>query len=417
MKLESSQQRSLSDLPIGALSHVSSYLAPPSRALFAVALNCHDTDSSAAIVGDQRDALDFGDIEKELTASLTDDDVRNILLSIDAINNLKTLRLTNLLNVTGIGLEPLRGSTMIEKIDLSLVGDNESPDLSPAPPISRTDVLPILDSIIERGEECSLQLLISPKEWRKERDTESEFHAFVGRYNALLRSRVAPCLKCHRDLSEYNNSLVITDTSEYDYGAQDGTCYDCMKHYCRDCVENGYEKCISSLCGICNRRYCWNCCGERECTSCDTWFCEDCMDMNYCDSCQESSCENCISEKECHNDGCHWKTLCVPCAEYGSGLIPCEKCDTAYCIHCYESNSDSVYSIDYCGDCGKKLCGECRLISCKEKTTTRCTGCYRFALPPLLEEKERQIQEMQAEIDKQRNEINQLKRKVNDMGG
>ena len=129
MELASSQQqRSLSDLPIGALSHVSSYLTLPSRALFAVALNCRD-DSSSAIVGDEQDVLDFGDIEKELAAKLTDDDIRNALLSIDAINNLKTLRLTNLLNITGIGLEPLRESTMIEKIDLSLVGDHEIPKL------------------------------------------------------------------------------------------------------------------------------------------------------------------------------------------------------------------------------------------------------------------------------------------------
>ena len=68
--------------------------------------------------------MDFGDIEKELAVKLTDDDIKGVLLSINSINNLMTLRLTNLLSITGVGLEPLRGSTMIEKIDLSLVGDH-----------------------------------------------------------------------------------------------------------------------------------------------------------------------------------------------------------------------------------------------------------------------------------------------------
>ena len=100
--MESASSPTLSDLPIGALSHVSSYLPSnlPSRALFAVALNYYrDIDSSSALVGDQQAVLDFGDIEKELAVKLTDDDVRNILLSIDAVNNLKTLRLTNLLSI------------------------------------------------------------------------------------------------------------------------------------------------------------------------------------------------------------------------------------------------------------------------------------------------------------------------------
>ena len=217
MELTSSQQPSLSDLPIGALSHVSSFLPSlPSRALFAVALNYYrDIDSSSAIVGDQRDVLDFGDIEKQLAAKLTDDDVRNILLSIDAINNLKTLRLTNLLNITGIGLEPLRGSTVIEKIDLSLVGDNQTPDISPAPPISCTDVLPILDSIIDMGGASSLKLLIFPKKWRKERNTESEFHIFLFRYNELLCSRVVTCLSCDDSLIEEREMMGMGD---YQYG-------------------------------------------------------------------------------------------------------------------------------------------------------------------------------------------------------
>jgi len=99
-------------------------------------------------------------------------------------------------------------------------------------------------------------------------------------------------------------------------------------------------------------------------------------------------------------------------------LEPRDDCDVDFCVYCYDSNSDDViHSIDHCGECGENLCGVCRVIKCKEEMRNSCTGCYRFAFPALLEDKERQIQEMQTEIDKQRNEIDQLKREVEDLTG
>eukprot|EP00984_Skeletonema_dohrnii_P025056 scaffold14195_cov155-Skeletonema_dohrnii-CCMP3373.AAC.3 len=239
----------LSDLPTGALAHVSSFLPAPSRALFAVALNSRD--SSSAIVGNQWDALDFGEIEKELAAKISDDDIRDALLSIDAVNNLKKLRLTNCVHVTGAGLKPLRGSTIIEQIDLSLVGDHKSPRLDPEPLISCTHVLPILDSIIERGEDCSLKHLMLPNEWRKERNTESDFHAFLTRYNELLCSREGRCLECRCNLSNRNrDDLHMLNMSAEDgkfYGTQKYTCYDCTKQYCEDCEDDGVGIVLTAL--------------------------------------------------------------------------------------------------------------------------------------------------------------------------
>lgn len=132
----------LSDLPSGALSHAATFLAVPSRALFAGALN------SAIAYDSPLEALDFGDIEKELAVKLSDKDIKDALISIDATNRLKLLRLTNCINITGAGLEPLRGSTVIENIDLSLVGRRK--DYYLRPKLSCDKVLSILDSIIER---------------------------------------------------------------------------------------------------------------------------------------------------------------------------------------------------------------------------------------------------------------------------
>ena len=80
---------------------------------------------------------------------------------------MKRLKLANCVNITGAGLEPLRGSLIIEQIDLSLVEEHQRPKINPEPQISWGHVLPILDSIIER-EGCSLMHLQFPSVWRDE---------------------------------------------------------------------------------------------------------------------------------------------------------------------------------------------------------------------------------------------------------
>jgi len=121
----------LSDLPSGILTHVVSYLAFPSRAIFAATLvtdinaACAN-ERNSAIVGDGWDILNFGQIEKDLVSKLTDGDIEKVLQCIDAVQKVQKLKLTNCINITGAGLEPLRGSTIIEQIDLSLVCENQT---------------------------------------------------------------------------------------------------------------------------------------------------------------------------------------------------------------------------------------------------------------------------------------------------
>lgn len=109
---------SVRDLPDGVLANVVTYLAPPSRAMLAVA-----TESRAIISNDSGEwsTLDFVDVEESLAKKLTDDDFHRILVCIDARESLKVLKLTGCVNITGKGLEPLRGSVVLEQIDLSLV--------------------------------------------------------------------------------------------------------------------------------------------------------------------------------------------------------------------------------------------------------------------------------------------------------
>ena len=97
-------------LPDAILVGVANYLSKPSRVLFALAVTKHSSSSSssssdkgdfwqptetsnAVISGEQWDTLDFGDIEKDLAAKLTDDNIRDILACVDAANKLKVLKL------------------------------------------------------------------------------------------------------------------------------------------------------------------------------------------------------------------------------------------------------------------------------------------------------------------------------------
>jgi len=339
----------LSDLPTGALAHVSSYLASPSCALlFAVAINHRDVNSSSAITGSQWDALDFGDIEKDLATKLTDDDINAVLTYIDAVNNIKKLRLTNCINITGVGLEPLRGSMIIQQIDLSLVGDHESPVLYPVPPLSCTKVLPILDSIIERGEECVLKHVQFPKVWRFERNVDSDFHAFLARYNGMLgnreRDRVI-CLECSRNLPA--NEIMRIDVAQRQwYGLQRLTCCNCMDCYCEDCRTDDGNFFMNDLCQTCERFYCLNCIRERFCYHCERWHCVDCMDIKQCSNCEKKICLNCVSERRC---SCADKTWCNNCVDnYDDVLRRCKTCDVSYCDDC---NDAAIYGIVYCSVC------------------------------------------------------------------
>eukprot|EP00986_Skeletonema_menzelii_P000109 scaffold16_cov147-Skeletonema_menzelii.AAC.8 len=391
----------LSDLNSGILGNIANYLALPSRALFAVALNCRDVERCSAISGDQGDVLDFGDIEKELAAKLSDNDVNGALLSIDAVNNLKTLRLTNLLNISGIGLEPLRGSTIIEKIDLSLVGDHEIPKLCPEPPISCTDILPILDSIIDMGEASSLKLLIFPKKWREERNnTESDFHAFLTRYNELLCSRADTCLKCSCNLSDNaDNPMLHITASDERYGAQKYNCYSCMKQYCFECEDDGANF-MTHRCGKCERLYCLHCKTLTWCKCCDDMMCVDCMDFRVCSSCEVDTCRDCVSERSCENNCGVDKIWCESCVDDEDAMRRCGICGVDYCNSCCDSY---VHTVKFCVVCNTSICGQCVVKKCEKER--QCIGCYRLSFPVLLEEKER----LRA---KARNELNELKSRI-----
>ena len=192
----------MTDLPIGFLVDVASYLSKPSRALFATAMSAPSTSwqndklihlpsaTSKAIISapllkceklhftllaairglsviestSRWEELDFEDIEKSLSAKLSDDDIGAVLKCINAKQTVKRLKLAGCINITGRGLDLLRGSTQLELMDTSLVGKHEDLDIVKEPILSQEVVMPILESIVAT-DGCSLKYVNLPTKW------------------------------------------------------------------------------------------------------------------------------------------------------------------------------------------------------------------------------------------------------------
>ena len=330
----------LSDMPDSILIHVTSYLSKESSVLFAAGVTTPSTSTdndfhvtagnlSSTILSslqsepwiklDVRDLNDYK-ILQPYSKHLTDDDLYSVLVAIDAVNNLKSLHLTGCTTITGRGLKPLRGSTVIESIDLGLADCGQSPTYhcwgNKVPEITEKDVLPILDSIVAT-EDNVLKFIMLPKKWREAKTTE--LTQFLGRYNRLLVSRESECAKCNVELTGMD--MVINDHGSKDFGIQSYCCNMCMKNYCYDC-EKEFDG-----------RYSWSPkVAEQLLTSCDNCekeYCGECVRMGYCNKCKKQKCSRCAPVKNC--DGC-WEDICDDCyvgrwCEHTGADYRCEECN------------------------------------------------------------------------------------------
>lgn len=104
-------------------------------------------------------SLNFNEIDKSLARRLTDDDLGAMLATINAVKTLRRLNINGCTGISGIGLEPLFGSIVLNEMNLSTLHDN-----STYHPLSEEAVLPILDSIIIKDDR-SLTNIEIPSSW------------------------------------------------------------------------------------------------------------------------------------------------------------------------------------------------------------------------------------------------------------
>jgi len=152
----------LNRLPDAVLNHLALFLPRSLRALLGAALSTND---QCNWTNDELDTLDFSDLDKDLAAKLTDDDLYHVLKWIDATWRLRILKLTGCVNIIGNGLRILHGAINLRQIDLSLVGRRESPAVVPKPALAQAVVLPILSQMVN-SKHVDIKHIQMPKHWR-----------------------------------------------------------------------------------------------------------------------------------------------------------------------------------------------------------------------------------------------------------
>lgn len=341
---------------------VSAYLSKPSRAILAVAFTSFSWHlanwikddlhrrqspiSKAFISASQWDILDFEDTERKLVNKLTDNDINAILKCINAKYTLKKIKLCGCVKITGIGLNPLRGSVVLEQIDLSLIEKHDNPNNDLKSEISEESIVAVLNSIIS-ADGCSLKHITFPPEWRGGNAySESEsLNQFRQRYNILYDRRRLNCSKCNAEIS---NIEWMTSGSRMFHN---NVCYDCLKPFCDDCTDEGGDEVnkVLKFCGRCDKDLCVDCVPRTECTNsdCDNNMCSGCAERSHCQQCNETKCGGCLNT--CN--GCNG-ILCGGCTSF----YRCSGCEREYCVDCQISK-------DYDGGCE-----ECKSPNPKKST-------------------------------------------------
>ncbi len=417
----------ITDLPISPITHVASFLTAPSRAFLAIALygarenifcvnlcskqpnnSCYWWDRSLkhsirALMGSECENLDFGDVEKSLAVKINDAHLVQVLFCFDAVNKVKKIRLTHCININGAGLWPLRGSTVVEQIDLSVVTRHKSPKLWKKLQIRRelhfnlwrdTSVVRTLDSIISQ-EGNALKHLQLHWSWRELGEYSywrpNNVDQLIMRYNNMLESRgIVSCSMCTINLparavriDDMSVQLSFNKWAQID-AAQHHTCLTCLRNYCDECVttENNAANEMDILeychdcegfqcqdcrkkdyCERCGRIFCAGTCGAlKDCTGCPGKVCSRCSFESTCVRCNSIYCGECRDVSECNICLRHWCRDCLPSTQcdHECGINICDECiSKRKCDQCNSSFCGNCRSISECKMCKQRCCSDC----------------------------------------------------------
>ena len=232
------------------------------------------------------------------------DILQEILLFIDAGAYLKKLKLAGCINITGAGLSPLRGSVVLQQIDLSLIAEHKSPVLDSEPHISCEQVSPILDSIIAAADGHVLKCVRFPNSWDMQ---SSAIEGFQERYARRYNSLGLRCTKCNYAMRQFGEYMSYAGYLDYVAGK---ICYDCLKPFCIKCRYSSMTS-LLECCNGCKKSYCNNCTDMKECSgqTCGSNKCEVCIKKypnTKCTECEEFYCDNCLttSKNNCNTALC-----------------------------------------------------------------------------------------------------------------
>ena len=315
--------------------------------------------------GKKFEVFDFGHAQTDAGSSsstdkkLNDVDLKAILICMDAKNNTKSLKLMGCVNINGSGLEPLLGSSVLERIDLSLVFKAlNTKDIR----LSEEITLPILRSFL--GEQSSLRHIQLPSQWREKKCPD--LTAFLEYYNDFLEDLGLTCQHKKRGGGCDNEAEMGMHLSGERYGTQTATCHDCLKHFCteEECMWSGYPTSFD-FCPACQKYYCGVCSHVQKCTKCQKSSCMGCFDVHLCHKCFESYCMS-----------CNVVNYCSKC--YKASCMQCEM--PSFCSECFTIECNDCSEMMFCMECFTSFCGDCgagKVRYCEIRSEVLCNECYR----------------------------------------
>ena len=325
----------INDVPEPILASIATYLEKPVRPLLAMALTAPSSSwvdcnwkkgpssmGRAVLSNDLWEELDFSLMPRDLASRLTDADLGGALACIDAANKLRKLYLSQCINVSGSGLELLRGSAVLEEADLRTGIRMDDEDAVVVHRISPAVVVPILESILTK-DGSSLEKVLLNKSWRD--DNSGELKEFVQRYRRIL-----------------------TQTIEF---------------WERMCIRCGMHDELHGPCGACGNTYCGDCCPSVRCDRCLDLFCDECGILCL-DEWSGPICKGCFDPRcPCTYPLSHFRH---EVSDYPSCCSVC-KC----AVHCTSCSPDGRETAQHCRECGGTFCLDCRFVNANG-TCSRC---------------------------------------------
>jgi len=248
--------------------------------------------------------LDTRDI-KDLAKKLTDDDIGAILVCIDAKNKLQKLKLFNCQKISGVGLESLHKSMMLEEIAAPNPGKSMSKELLSS----------MINSILDMDGH-SLRKLQLPIRWRRGKArNESPVKEVLTRFNEMLvNNRDVKCVQCNNEPWLYWDEDYEDDDPFFHL-----TCFTCFKSICNKCIEgseaSGWDDVDAPKIKNCNR--------------CNLLLCNDCGNHSECQSCKSCFCSLCAKEEgvdaafSCHDFECY--PTCMGCSSTNDSCKECHE--------------------------------------------------------------------------------------------
>ena len=275
--------------------------------------------------------------------SINDEQLSTFLRNIDAVVNTRVLSLVGCPSLTGHGIEPLTGSSVLEDIDLRVSGS-----------------LPLTGQLGKRQGETSIDDLFVTRVLRTMIPISAgENIAPFALRRAAFRPKIIASVESYDSeivrFSSYFDSCKrnFAVQSEAKYCSKQGDCFDTsgknVHGKCSKCMDIFCLLCCSGKefvkCSLCRELLCPTCTKGRsiKCVICDSSYCNSCAMPPKCSMCEVHKCQWCSNIYEC--GGCGKQS----CANHGAES--CMGCDKSYCNDCQEA-------LEFCIVCNEYYCSD-----------------------------------------------------------